>query len=119
MRQANNKYKYMPITSFDGPLLGFKKSRSRGKDKTTKGRKGKDEKEDKTLIREKQKHQVFFFWVFFTLKLGKIEIMTLGGPLIEDIYIYIYTYNFYFILRTRRIGANPEKSDLVNFRGPD
>ena len=21
--------------------------------------------------------------------------------------------------RTRRIGANPEKSDLVNFRGPD
>ena len=22
-------------------------------------------------------------------------------------------------LRTRRIGANPEKSDLVNFRGPD
>ena len=22
-------------------------------------------------------------------------------------------------IRTRRIGANPEKSDLVNFRGPD
>ena len=22
-------------------------------------------------------------------------------------------------LRTKRIGANPEKSDLVNFRGPD
>ena len=22
-------------------------------------------------------------------------------------------------LRTRQIGANPEKSDLVNFRGPD
>ena len=25
-------YIYMPITSFGGPLLGFKKSRSRGKD---------------------------------------------------------------------------------------
>ena len=23
------------------------------------------------------------------------------------------------LIRTRRIGANPEKSDLVNFRGPD
>ena len=22
-------------------------------------------------------------------------------------------------IRTRRIGANPEKSDLLNFRGPD
>ena len=29
-------YIYMPLTSFDGPLLGFKKSRSRGKDKKTK-----------------------------------------------------------------------------------
>ena len=28
-------------------------------------------------------------------------------------------YSSLATIRTRRIGANPEKSDLVNFRGPD
>ena len=42
---------------------------------------------------------VFFFFLIFCC--GKF-----GG-------------NFAGFFRTRRIGANPEKSDLVNFRGPD
>ena len=37
----------MPITSFDGPLLGFKKSRSRGKDEKPKARKAKMRKKTK------------------------------------------------------------------------
>ena len=64
----------MPITSFDGPFLGFKKSRSRGKDEKLR-QKGKDEKEDKTLKREKPPHLVrffFFFWVIFDYKTGEI-----------------------------------------------
>ena len=28
-------------------------------------------------------------------------------------------FGVHYKLRTRRIGANPEKSDLLNFRGPD
>ena len=28
-------------------------------------------------------------------------------------------FNYHAFFRTRRIGADPEKSDLVNFRGPD
>ena len=41
-------YIYMPLTSFDGPLLGFKKSRSRGKDKKL--------RQDKAKMRKKRKH---------------------------------------------------------------
>ena len=41
--------------------LGFKKSRSRGKDEQEKAREGKDKKEDKTLKREKPPHQVWGF----------------------------------------------------------
>ena len=37
----------------------------------TKARKGKDEKEDKTLKREKPPHQMWgFFWVIFYYKTG-------------------------------------------------
>ena len=66
---------YMPITSFDGPLLGFSKARSRGKDEKLRQERGKDEKEDKTLKRGMPPHQVWgFFWSsgpFSAVKLGK------------------------------------------------
>ena len=38
----------MPITSFDGPLLGFKNSRSRGKDEKI--------RQEKAKMRKKTKH---------------------------------------------------------------
>ena len=41
-------YMYLPITSFDGPLLGFKKSRSRGKDEKL--------RHEKAKMRKKTKH---------------------------------------------------------------
>ena len=39
---------YMPITSFVGPLLGFKKARSRGKDEKL--------RQEKAKMRKKTKH---------------------------------------------------------------
>ena len=64
---------YMPITSFDGPLLGFKKARSRVKDDKLRQERGKDEKEDKTLKRGIPPHQVWgFFWAIFCCKTGEI-----------------------------------------------
>ena len=42
------KYDLSPITSFDGPLLGVKKSRSRGKDETV--RQGKAKMRKKTNV---------------------------------------------------------------------
>ena len=54
---------YMPITSFDGPLLGFSKARSRGKDEKLRQKRGKDEKEDKTLKQwNAPTPSVGFFW---------------------------------------------------------
>ena len=41
-------YIYMPITSFDGPLLGFTKSRSRGKDEKI--------RQEKAEMKRKTKH---------------------------------------------------------------
>ena len=41
-------YIYMPITSFNGPLLGFKKSRSRGKDEKL--------RQEKEKMRKRTKH---------------------------------------------------------------
>ena len=38
---------FLPITSFNGPLLGFKKSRSRGKMKKIRERKAKMRKKTK------------------------------------------------------------------------
>ena len=68
----HDHYIKMPITSFDGPFLGFKKSRSRGKDEKLR-QKGKDEKEDKTMKREKPPHTKCggFSGSFLTVKLGK------------------------------------------------
>ena len=40
-------YIYMPITSFDGPLLGFKKPRRRGKDEQIRQEKAKKRKKTK------------------------------------------------------------------------
>ena len=51
-----DKHIYMPIASFDGPLLGFSKARSRGKDEKLRQERGKDEKEDKTLKRGMPPH---------------------------------------------------------------
>ena len=71
-RERGFCHEFLPITSFNGPLVGFKKSRSRGKDDKNKPKKGKDEKEDKTWKREKPPHLVWgFFWAIFTIKLGK------------------------------------------------
>ena len=38
---------FQPITSFDGPFLGFKKSRSRGKDEKLRQKKAKMTKKTK------------------------------------------------------------------------
>ena len=46
--QSGSGLSLLPITSSDGPLLGFKKSRSRGKDK--KLRQEKAEMRKKTII---------------------------------------------------------------------
>ena len=51
--------------------------------------KGKDEKEDKTLKHEPTPppNQVReFFWVIFTIKWGKIEMLTFFGHM----YMYVY-----------------------------
>ena len=42
-------YIYMPITSFNGPLLGFKKSGSRGKDEKIRQNKAKMRKKTKNM----------------------------------------------------------------------
>ena len=89
----------MPITSFDGPLLGFNKSRRRGKDEK-KARKGKDEKEDKTLKREKPPHQVcVFFWVILLYNWENwnfepflAHCMRLWPYMYICLYIYIYAF---------------------------
>ena len=75
-RTTNRKKK--PITSFDGPLLGIKMSRSRGKDeKKLRQEKAKMRKKDKTL-----KH--VFFWDFFCNKTGEVlKFRPFFGPLIE------------------------------------
>ena len=81
----------MPITSFNGPLLGFNKSRSRGKDAKPRRKKAK--------MRTKTKHWNLktphtkcvcvcvcvcdFFWVILYDKTGKIENVTFFGPLME------------------------------------
>ena len=58
------------------------------------GKKGKDEKEDKTLKREKPPHLVRgFSWVIFDYKTGeKLKIRPFFGPLIEVMAIHIYIY---------------------------
>ena len=54
---------FLPITSFDGPLLGFKKPRSRGKDEKL--------RQEKAKMRKKTKHQVRgVFWVISYYKTG-------------------------------------------------
>ena len=67
----------MPITSFDGPLLGFKKSRSRGKDEKL--------RQEKAKMRKKTKHwnvktPTPFSGSFFTIKLENFEILTFFWP---------------------------------------
>ena len=76
-----------------GHFEASKSQEAEGKTKT-KARKGKDEKEDKTLKREKPPHQVWwFFWVNFCYKTGdKLKFWPFFGPLIEVMAIYIYIY---------------------------
>ena len=91
-------YIYMPITSFDGPLLGFEKSRSRGTKERLRQEKAKMWKKTKQWNVTKPPHQgcFFFFWAIFCYKTGKIEILTSFWPtdlrLWPSIYIYIYIY---------------------------
>ena len=64
-------YIYMPITSFDGPLLASKSQEAEER-RENKARKRKDEKDDKTLKREKPPHLVWgFFWALFYYKTGE------------------------------------------------
>ena len=65
-------YVYVPIISFNGPLLGFRKSRNRGKDEKIRQKKAK--------MRKKTKHGNVknphtwcggFSGPFFTIKLGE------------------------------------------------
>ena len=78
------------LTSFDGPLLGFKKVKNQRERLKTKARKGKDEKEDKTLKGENPHAKCvcvcvcvcvcFFFWTSFYYKIGEMEILTFFWP---------------------------------------
>ena len=97
-------YIYMPITSFDGPLLGFEKSRSRGKDEKL--------RQEKATMRTKTKHWnvkkptpsvcVCFFF-HFSIKLREIDILTGFCPTdwgYGHIYIYIYAcmlWSYYLV----------------------
>ena len=55
-------------------------SRSRGKDEKTKARKGKDEKEDKTLKHEPPPPASEFLLLIFTFKSRKFETLPLFCP---------------------------------------
>ena len=83
-------YIYMPITSFDGPFLRFKKSRSRGKDEKL--------RQEKANMRKKTKHWHVknphtkcggFSGSFFLIKLGKFWNLTFFWPT-DWGYLYIY-----------------------------
>ena len=64
---------FVPITSFDGPLLGFKKSRSRGKDEKVRQEKAKMRKKTKHLnVKNPHTKCGGFSGSIFTIKLGKI-----------------------------------------------
>ena len=67
---------FVPITSFDGPLLGFKKSRksrSRGKDEKLRQEKAKMRKKTKHWNMKKPNTKCGgFSGSLFTIKLGKI-----------------------------------------------
>ena len=90
---VRERYIYVPITSCNGTfrLQKVKKQRERWK---TKARKGKDEKEDKTLKREKSPHLGGFLGHFY-YKTGEIENLTIFWPTdwgCGHTYIYIYIY---------------------------
>ena len=56
------------------------------------------------------------------LSAAEIQCDAKGGRQKEFDYFFHSLFGHFFwrsFFRTRRIGANPEKSDLVNFRGPD
>ena len=73
-----------PITSFDGPLFGFKKSRSRGKGEKLRQEKAKMRKTTKQgNVKNPHTKCGGFSGSIFTIKLGKIEVLTVFGPLIE------------------------------------
>ena len=81
-------YIYMPISSFDGPLLGFKKSRSRGQDEKPRQKRAEMRKKTKHWNMKKPHTKTLF-----TIKLGKIENLTFFVAhwlrLWPHIYIYI------------------------------
>ena len=89
-------YIYMPITSFDGPLLGLKKSRRRGKDEKL--------RQEKAKMRKKTKHWNVknphtwcggFSGSFFTINPGKFWNVDLFLAHWLRLYIYIYIMAFF------------------------
>ena len=70
----------MPIASFDGPLLGFKKSRSREKDEKLRQEKAKMKRRRNIETRKNLTQMWGSFWSFLAIKLVKIEILTLFWP---------------------------------------
>ena len=93
-RQSGSRaymYAYNLIRWATFRLQKVKKQRERWKNKAAK--KGKDEKEDKTLKREKPPHLVWgFFWAIFYYKIWeKLKCWPFFGPLIEVVAICIYT----------------------------
>ena len=82
-------YIYMPITSFDGPLLGFKKSRSRGKDEKLRQKRQRWERRQNIETWKTPTPSVGVFWV---KKSGKKWNFDPFGPLIEVMAIYIYIW---------------------------
>ena len=114
---------YIYITSFDGPLLGFKKPRRRGKDeKIRQERQRWERRENIETWKKPTLGVVFFSGSFFNIKLGKLKYRPCFGPLIEvmAIYIYIQTTPFstqyikFLHFQIERAGINWVRRNCVN-----
>ena len=64
-----------------GTLLGFKMSKSRGREEQLRQKKAERRKKKKLgNMKNPHKFVVFFFWQFFTIKLGKMQLLDKRYP---------------------------------------